>query len=369
MLSWVKYYDEGLYDITLNSNQKLELTPSKSTSSIKFLVVARKHYQEFLESYPIDDVKEVRRALALKYVDKIAVKYLLCNKENGQSKVNVWRFNLNIPSSLFTIPESALLLTHAKPNQLLTVTDNQNDYLYLSLFNNVVYSSEQNQIIKSPAIFTLSAGIAPDNEIKVQKEKLIKLISVPYKDFSLVQLMNFIKPLDTVFTSKLAKRIVMPLLGVFFANMLLLSGYLVYQEKSLESSIEQYNEQFSTMLKDQQELNRNLQRFEELSEFFEGQIIHFPFLIMLPELMPQIKITNIRISEGRYILRGYANSALDILTFMNNHHIIENAKFDFPINKGGKQEFFVISFTSISFKELMDHTQNNNAIEKVVANG
>ena len=353
LLSLVKYYNGQLYDITVDDSQQLVFTPSQSTKTIKFLIVARQHYQESVESYPIDNIKELKKVLALKYNAQPNTKYLLSHTENEQSKVNVWQFSSNIPSALFTLPETLLLAHQIKHNELLTVKDKQNENLYVSNFNGLVYSSTTSSLVKNSIIFALSAGIAPESEHVINRDALPAVFSFPFTHFPLSHLAHFTKPIKSMLPSSMLKWIFVPIVSIFLLNMLGVSAYVSYKEHSLESEMAQYSDKFSTMLNNQQQMDENYQRYTSISQFFNDQPSHLPLLMLLPDLFPKARFSNIRFDKGRYVLRGLAPNALNILTFMNNHPEIDDAKFDFPINKGGKQEFFVISFKSVSFKQLM----------------
>lgn len=373
LLSLVKYYDGQLYDIKVDANKNLVFTPSKSTSSVTFLVVARHYYQESVENYPIDSDKELKKVLSLKYADKIHSKYKVCSKENGQTKVNVWRFDPKLPPALFTLPETIIYSQQIVNNQQLTITAPEKSDLYIARFNNVVYSSVQSSVVKNSAIFTMSAGISPEKEDIIDRVMLPGLITFPFKKLPLLNLFDFIKPVADLFSKKQAKWLAIPIVAVFCLHLLLTSAYIQYMEHNLQSSMAQYNDQFSTMLDAQQEMETNYQRFDVLNQFFQTQKTHTPFLIAMSDVFPKIGINNIRMDKERYIVRGYTKNALDLLTFMNNHKAIEDAKFDFPVRKGGTLEFVVISFQSVNIEEELNVTEGNSTLnmseDKEVVNG
>ncbi|GAA5142098.1 hypothetical protein [Thalassotalea piscium] len=352
LLSLVKYYDGQLYELRLDHEQKIALFPCDSSASIKLLILARKHYQESVDSIPVDNNKELKKILALKYPNKLHTKYSLCNQDNGQSKVNVWHLDPNVPSALFTIPETAIFSHQIENNQLLTINKKQTS-LFVSRTNNVVYSSVQSALVKNPAMFALSAGIMPDSEEIIGAEQFATRFSLPFKQMPFSRLISFIKPSDTLLSKEKIKWLGLPLAAIFLLNLLVVSAFISYKKNELETSMAQFDDKFTTMLSAQQEMEENLQRFDALSSFFSTQSSHLDLLLAVSDVFPKARISNLRRTDGRYILRGYTENALDLLTFMNNHERIEDAKFDFPINKGGKIEFFVISFKSVALANLV----------------
>ncbi|XQW85904.1 hypothetical protein ACOYR1_03945 [Thalassotalea piscium] len=356
VLSLVKYYDGKLYDIVQDSDGRLILVPSTSSTAIKFVVVARHHYQESIEQYPIENPKELNKILVLKYPDKVHTKYRVCNSENNQSQVNVWHFDHCVPPAMFTLPETLLFAQRVKANELLTVNDSDAKSLYISRFGNAVNSAVQSTLIKDATIFALSAGISADEVKAVEKTELLADIVFPFSKLPLSILPSFAKPAEKLFSVNQVKWALLPVAALFIINLVITSLYIKYKQSDLETSMEQYNQQFSEMLNNQQEMERNYQRYDALKQFFSTQKKHLPFLIAMSDVFPKIQLSNIRVDDGRYIIRGYTTNALNLLTVMNNHEMIDDAKFDFPVRKGAKREFFVISFKHIETTEVTDNT-------------
>ena len=64
----------------------------------------------------------------------------------------------------------------------------------------------------------------------------------------------------------------------------------------------------------------------------------------MADIFPTAKFTNIRVTNNRYILRGSATKATDLLETLSDNKQVVNAKFDFPTRKNKGRENFVISF-------------------------
>jgi len=73
---------------------------------------------------------------------------------------------------------------------------------------------------------------------------------------------------------------------------------------------------------------------------------------MMAEVFPTAQFTNIKINKQRFVLRGSATKATDLLENLIQHKQVSDAKFDFPVRKYRGKENFVISFKLVKTSEV-----------------
>lgn len=353
LLSFVCYYNGEFNRIDLAKNGEVSLIPIDKKKSYQILIVSRAFYREKTNQYPIESQSELKKILKLEFTDSPNTKYHCCGVFNGKSLVNVWVFDDEVPSAWFTFPESLLFAKHIEENQVLMVATKKP--IFISLFNEGVTSVSQSVVINSAQRFALSVGInSVESEKQIEHHQIPEKLVTSFKLFSLPLFFSFMQPMSNMFNTKQLKRIVIPVICLYFLNLFLTSIYLSYQENRLTNEMAENSAEISVLLDEQSKNDLLMGRYTVLSQFMETQLVHTPLLISLAKIYPTVRFSNIRVDAGRYVLRGYTDNALSLLTMMNKQPEIEDVKFDFPINKGGTQEFFVISFKLIKADASFD---------------
>jgi len=76
-----------------------------------------------------------------------------------------------------------------------------------------------------------------------------------------------------------------------------------------------------------------------------------PLWLVLINIYPDIQLSNVRIANNRFVIRGKADKATDIVAKLNAITGIDDAQFDFPVRRSRNKDVFVISFTVTEHKK------------------
>lgn len=345
-LSFFCYYNGNYYGFSIERNHSLTLVSLPERKPYQVLIVSRHFYTEKLSQYPIENRSELKKILALEFSDLERTKYHCWGYLNDQSSVNIWSFDERVPQAWLSIPESLLFAMNIKDKGVITL--NTEKKLFVSVSNGSVISALQSPIINSVQRFMMSIGINPNQSANDCEERDIpnKLIS-GIKNLTIPLTLSFFPSIGKLIEIQRFKKVIIMALSIYLVNLSLTSLYLVYKENDLNSKLSANNKAVTTLLDEQNKSEELQNKYEVLTQFINTQVNHTPLLISLVKLYPKARLSNIRFKDNRYILRGYTKNALNLLTFMNQQTEIDDVKFDFPVNKGGVQEFFVISFKII----------------------
>jgi len=344
IISVIRYYDGNLYDFHINSDGQIALRlNTKSSNRNYFTVIARNRYTETNESYPIEKPGEIHKLLRLEHEGGSLTRYYLHKPVEGQTSVNIWTYNQDIPNSWITIPETVLLAKYAKDNQIVHVQCERE--FFIGKVNDVIFSTNKGTVIKSSTLFANAFGLS-----RTHQDVVIKLAELPTLLINALRFLNFsfilrcMKPIQYVISKKLIKGVLIPVLAIFTLNMLISSFYLLYKEVSLEDALANQSESVTSALSAQENIAQRYARYLELKTFLLTQNSRSPFWLVMADIFPKALFTNIRTEGNRFIIRGSAENALALLGELNSNPYVKDAKFDYPVQKRSAAQTFVISF-------------------------
>jgi len=361
------YYNGQMYRFILDDEQKLTLQLVKQDNfSALILIVARQYYHEQAKTYPIENKTELKKLLALEFSDNENSYYHLWGYKEGTSQVNIWQYNLQVPSALLKLPETLLFALTAKENQVIEINNREHkkQSLFVGRSGDLIYSIIKNSVINSSQRFAMSVGIG-----KTQQDRIVAVndtaeqLASGIKQLSLPIISGFIQAPKVENRLQLLKNIALPffiVLGFYFAAS---SAFLTYKHHSLQQRLASKSSEVSAALEQQQVFDQQLRRYSQLQAFLINQKVSAPLWLVMADLFPQAKFTNIRIANNRFALRGSTEKAIDLLELISNMPQIVDAKFDFPTRKSRNQEVFVISFTLLALPAVSETTNSSN--EKV----
>jgi hypothetical protein len=413
MCAFVGYFDGELKRFTLDAAQQLKLVANtNSQSAPKIVIVSRHYYAENNKNYPVENKKELTKLLRLENPNTRSY-FHIWGHENGQSQVNVWQFNEQVPSALLTLPESLLIAlashTNTKQSQVVTVQGsigsvavsadisaansaainshntshssnnnkaiqaNSQQDLYVSQHQGAIYSSQQSPIINSAQRFILSAGLSPQcQSVSLTPVKAIQRFTSGILKMPLTLWTNLLNKNSTKQNlPALFANLTIPFVSVFAAYLMISSAYLVIKDKSLQNQLHQQGEQIDLALKQQQQLDNNAARFTLISDFINKQDISSPFWLALAEVLPEVTLSNIRKVGNRYVIRGTTESATNTLEKISQLPNVIEAKFDTPSRKSRSKERFTIGFSlkhhalNLFLQETDPATPDDNALPDV----
>ena len=383
------YYNGQLHRFVITDTGELALKQVTDTSEQKLnglmLIVARPFYSEQARSYPIDNKKELKKLLALEANSSGCGDDLVFHhwhstkvnedKGNSQSQINLWQFSNEVPTAFLRLPETLLLALTCKKNQVLAlITDSEMDgkgELYLTRSNSTVYSLTKTSVVNSVQRFAMSVGVAQSESTHVIAMKnLATQLAMGCKALTLPLIASFIQKPKVADRIQLLKNTAIPLLlvlGVYLAGS---SAYLVYKEHSLQQQLANQSSDVSVALSQQVNVDKQLSRYQALQDFIATQRNTADLWLVMATLLPQAQFSNVRIIGERYVLRGEASKATDLLQLLFVNPAVQGAKFDFPVRKNRGRESFVISFKLLDVERLatIDNTlQSEQPPEKLIA--
>jgi len=351
LCKFARYYNGKMFRFVLN-NSTLNLAPDENSENKPLLlIVSRAFYTEQAKSFPIDNKAELNKLLALQYPTENNYHTHSWGSENGQSQVNIWQFDQQLPAASLCLPETLLLALSAQEQQVLSLVketnDNENNKptLFIGRLGKVIHSLVPTVVINSAQRFIMSIGIPPtDDNVEISADSLPTQLGNGIKKLSLPLISNFIQRGQKADNLQRLKNITAPLLLVLSIYLALSSGYLLFKKFNLQQQLDQNSSEVSQALDIQQLLDKNQTRYLALNDFLASQQNRSPLWLIMVDIFPEAQFTNIRFENERYVLRGSAKQATDVLELFNDNARVLEAKFDFPTRKSRNRDNFVISF-------------------------
>jgi len=346
---YARYYNGQMYDFVLDGENelKLALSPGQRKSN-KLLIVARAFYQEQAKEYPIENKSELKKLLALEFGENIQCCYHIWDREyNNSCKVNIWNFNVDLPNAFITLPESLLYALSVPNEQSIEVQGTKdNCALYVDRMDNVVHSALATAMINSSQRFAMSVGLtASQKVIQVNENNIAQQLAQGIKQVSLPIISSFIKKPKIENRLQLITNIAFPIVTVLSLYLVVSSLYLQVKHSNLQQQLLSHSDGVTAALARQTKVDQEQVRYLALQELLTPMQAKSPLWLVLADLFPQAKFTNVRLENNRFILRGSTEKAIVFLELLSKHSQVSNAKFDFPTRKSRKRDFFVISFT------------------------
>lgn len=348
----VVYYSDKPYSLVLNSQQQFTLAPASSnaTKGTKLIqIIARKHYTEQSQSYPIGNKKELIKLIKINSqtannAPNTSSAYVINALGQEQSKVTHWQFTNTLPQAWFKLPESLLIGHTLAPEQVVNST--AYTAMFITQHQQSVCSALTTPLINSPERFAAMFGVPCNQVINITEpahyaQTLIKGLQLQPKQ----QLSAFFTLPQGLVSKTQLKKTALILSVICIAYAALTSGYLIYKTHNLQSALAQNKTAVNQALTTLEQYQQSAAKLQSLQSFTQNQQIASPLFFTLYELFNSAELSNIRLEDNRYVLRGTADKATDALQIILNNPRVHNAKFDYPSRKERRGESFVISFT------------------------
>ena len=353
------YYNGQLYRFELTAKGEIALKEDK-TGQLKrksnkpmLVIVAREFYSEKAGDYPVIDRSELNKLLELELsalsINESQSTFYHCwqknaDKNNNQSRVNTWQFHSSVPNAFLRLPETLLLALTLPELHIMHKVGNNKD-VYVTHVNGLIHSLPKSTVVNSAGNFAIAVGVTQSQKVQVIKiEQLADKISQGLKKLTLPILSSFIKATRVANRLQLVKNISLPFLLIFSCYLILSSSYLIYKQHNLQQQLASQGSEVSTALEHQVTSDQKLARYSAFKKFLSQQTNHSSFLLIMADIFPTAKFTNIRVNNNRYVIRGTAIKATKVLELLSKNKQVIDAKFDFPTQKNRGRENFVISF-------------------------
>lgn len=340
------YAKEGVHDFALQPDKSVHIVKQIHDKIPAVLIVSREFYQEKITTYPIDNDTELAKLLDLEFSGTNSA-FKIIQKDNGQTKVNTWVFNEEVPTARLLIPESFLLSSLLETNQV-AVCQKAESKLFISRFFDGTISSLSSRQITNVNLFSLSAEINASDVAEISTEQYFVKIIDALSHISPHKFSPFFTKIQKSQWFDIIKFSAIPMVGIFSVYLLLSSSWLTWRNWQLENQLAEQNQgviealAVQTRYDDASETLMNLEHF--LSNQQAKSLLWLVLAKLLNEEESETRITAIRFNDERFVILGETAKATDLLTSLLAMSEIKDPKFDFPVRKGKKSESFNISF-------------------------
>ncbi|MFC0117841.1 hypothetical protein ACFFK7_07895 [Pseudoalteromonas xiamenensis] len=325
-------------------DEELNFAEADESFEPKILILSRARYTESQGKLPFDNKKQVSRFFKLASNQELNKKVttLIHKCVEGQTVYTQWRWDKDYCKGWLTLPESLLFVQSS--SDLVEVNTNDRT-LWCTKSDNGVHSILANVLVNSAERFLVSIGAAAKPVIKVEASSRPILLLNNFFHVGLNNLASFINIPSKAFIEASFKK------GLKTTSMIL-AGYLLFssifvlaKQAWLTHQLEGLSAEVNTALTLQNEVEKQVALYTSGKQLLNELPEQSPFLQIFAEIVPKAQLTNIRFEAGRYELRGQAQQATEILSFLVNHPSVKEAKFDYPTRKSRDKDVFVISFT------------------------
>jgi hypothetical protein len=350
----VRYYDGSVKGFYLDADQQLRLKAvDDGEKRFPIIIVSREFYSEQAKTYPVENKTELNKLLKLEFQHSPSTHYYIWPQKDRQSQVNIWAFERSVPAAFLTLPASLLIALSNEVGQITEVESNNS--MFVSQHNGLVHSAIANRMINSYQRFASSTGVpnsAPARKITVSS--LAEQLSQGFRNGVASMLPSFIQAPKKSTYVQLCKKVCIPFTIVFTLYLMASSGYLAIKQYSIQQALQKQSQNVDEALSLQQEYDQKVVRYTALQAFLAEQHNSAQLWLVMAELFEHASFTNIRIDNGRYVLRGSAEQATELLARISQFNNIREAKFDFPTRKSRGKELFVIGFAITGEIEISD---------------
>jgi len=343
----IGYYNGNLYKLNLKSQEMSSAVVATENFKPWILIVSREYYQESVDKLPIVEQKEIKQILQLRCADVLGDNvYTINTVTENQTFYNLWKFNQSLPVSWFRLPES-LLVAKFLGEDVAGVLESQDKQtrLYVGSSRQGIYSAKPTSMLNSLSRFCQSCGLVEQTSsptittsqfYAVLVEGLLGLTSKNWLTFSRSpkNKLNY-------------QSIKIPLwcaAGCVVVYLTVGSGYIVWQKYKLEQQLLGSKVELTNALDVQDTMVSLQQQISSLSSFASALQSKMPIWQILLPLYAEAQFTNISLDNGRFILRGTAARASELLAKLAVMPGVSEAQFDLPVSKSSNQESFTISF-------------------------
>jgi hypothetical protein len=346
------WYLDGSYGFAkTNSNADGQWQlQSKNAADIRLLIIARKHYKEFVKYYPVTNLKELKQVLAEEYSDTTGVFHLIGGEADNQRQVCSFVIDAQIfelfPSAVAFIPETVLLWKTLQSEQAIVEVQHNSPY-FIYCKGALPVSQLKQQLCPDLYSFILNNGLPEglsNNHISAASHINILMRALAKTLISDWKIVFFKAPQTQSFRFDWKQlSILTGILGISY--MLLSSAYLSLMLAHREQQLVDLGTDVEQLLQVQESMDNTQTAFVSLSQARAEQLHSAHLWLVVLELQqkyPELNITGLSSVANLHTVRGTANRATDILTHLQKSEWVQNVRFDAPVRREKTQELFVI---------------------------
>lgn len=354
MLNWlfrkkIGYLTGDMCKFDINGDQVKLQRSLQSTDTFPIVIVARHSYQEFIKTYPLVSLSELKAVLAQEYADKSLVRHVIGAPDGNQRRVCTYVFSKEIAglldSAWMVLPESVLLWLGHKASAILHVkTDNP---FFLAAATELPVSQRLNPVLQSAERFKISQGLPGDMPtLDIAAAELPSVFYAAFKHALLNPVLHRFWRLPRFDVSPLQFKLALAASAA--AAFLYLSVTSLY----LQMSVSQHQQAIAALGSDVNALLDQQSRYEkQVDGYSQYQLIkqqkqftaHLWLLVSeLNRQDPSLELNNANSEDDFMILRGKTSRATALLALVQSSPLVTEAEFSAPVLREGDKESFVI---------------------------
>lgn len=345
------YLDDsyGFANTNSNADGQWQLQ-SKNAADVRLLIIARKHYREFVKYYPVTNLKELKQVLAEEYSDTAAVFHLIGDEADNQRQVCSFVIDTQVfelfPAAMAFVPETVLLWKSLQADHSIVEVQHNSPY-FLYCKGALPVSQLKQQLCPDVYSFILNNGL-PEllSNQQISAASHINLLMRALAKTLVSNWQSVFVRAPELKTLKFDWKQLSVMAGVLgLSYMLLSSAYLSLMLAHREQQLVGLGTDVEQLLQVQESMDNTQTAFVSLSQARAEQLHSAHLWLVVLELQqkyPDLKITGLSSLANQHTLRGSANRATDILTHLQKSEWVQTVRFDAPVRREREQELFVI---------------------------
>ncbi|TMO67094.1 hypothetical protein CWC18_01415 [Pseudoalteromonas aurantia] len=339
---YVNYYADGYYKfVRVESGYELKKVDVKKGF---ITIFARAQYTEVVDKVPMSERGAIAAVLKTKkHASLPKVLFFLLGKRKTESTYfNCWTFLQEVPANWFMLPESYIFTSKLNDGDVLEYC--LLNSCFCSQTHGLTYSVKKTAIISDSQCFAYSVGC---NVSRGQKalttecsgERLYHGFYCRGQD-----LFKFINWQYLRQCTAQMKEVVIALTLCCLTYFIVTSAYLTYASYSTTKDLQGKKAEVNAALNVLSRFQVKESKFNAQNAIFSNSMIVSPVFFVFENISKKAELDSMEFIEGRYIFRGTAIEAIEVLEAIKGVERVGEAQFDFPISKSGQRERFVISF-------------------------
>ncbi|WP_108947126.1 hypothetical protein [Shewanella halifaxensis] len=344
----VGYYDGKLFRLVCAPDYKLLWQEADEDFRPSILILSRKLYTEYTDSYPLESQLEVNKLIALELQSKSGINQFITYKANdGRIASNKWHFEgVNIGAKVI-IPETFLLGSNLAFFKAVEVIGN-NSTSYIVNTPRGIISAVKGGLISSLNSFSMASGVSETLGPDFTQVTFNQMAELVGKSLPVLLAKNgkafYVSQQKGGDFQQLAKPLFITASFVFILYLLLSSVYLEVEAWRVSTKLENGSAEVDEALSVQNEFNKLSAELSRQQLFIDTQSTKTPFWTVLEPLLQEARFRSIRYRNGRFVLNGETEQATRLLELLIANPNVDDAKFDNQIRKSRNSEVFLISF-------------------------
>jgi hypothetical protein len=350
------YWRSGPYLLTADNKQFVSVAVTELKAGAKIIILARQHYQEFIKTYPIADLTELKSVLAQEYAENPHVLHLFDQSESNQTKVCTFVLD---PAVLSTCPgwgyfPETMLLANASvisghDENVWDCSELQGFFFYCR--DGLSISQKQGPLCANVAMFALNNGLPEGLEVQTPSPAAYNSLLLSGLKNCLARGRSFgrwvvYRGSGSAFNLKKWSQL---FTGLLVGYLLSVSLYMYLSIESRKSDIAALGDGVNQLLDSQNRQKSLADSFALFSQSQKGLQRTTPVWgIVQAMLENNVNLLSFSIENEKLTLRGSAQRATDVLAMLLTISDVSSAEFTAPVRNENGVEVFVIS---VSFRQ------------------